>query len=270
MAHLCKLIEAAETMPSLQDLADQVGLSLYHLQRQFKKIIGVTPRQYATAHRAQQLRQQLKKFDEVTAAMCEAGFESSSRFYRQSTALLGMTPTQYRQGAEGMSVQYTVQPCWLGWVLVAATPKGVCAIALGDTEAALVEQLQRDFPEAQVSQAEPTFQDWVAQVLSLIETPQHAVTLPLDIRGTAFQQQVWQALQAIPPGMTVSYGDIARQLGKPKAVRAVAQACSKNQLAVVIPCHRVVGSDGSLRGYRWGCDRKQALLSKEAAMPEDG
>lgn len=181
-----------------------------------------------------------------------------------------MTSTEFLQTTSPVKMRYTTQPCWLGWVLIAATAKGICAIAFDDTPDALVAQLEADFlkvhPAAQGGEGDDKFQAWVEQILNLIDRPSHPTHLPLDIQGTPFQQQVWQALQTIPPGTTRSYGAIARSIGNPKAVRAVAQACANNTLAVVIPCHRVVGSDGSLRGYRWGRDRKQALLDREIAQ----
>lgn len=175
-----------------------------------------------------------------------------------------MTPTTYKKGAEGVEIRFAVQPCWLGWVLVAATPQGICAIAFDDTPEALTTQLHDQFPNAVFLDDDPAFATWVEQVLKFIEAPQHGLDLPLDIRGTVFQQQVWKALQTIPAGHTVSYAEVARQIGKPKAVRAVAQACAANQLAVAVPCHRVIASNGALSGYRWGRDRKQALLEQEA------
>lgn len=265
IAAVCQQIEAAERPLSLDAMAQMASLSAYHFHRVFKAVLGVTPKQYTAAHRAQHLRQHLQEESTVTQAMYNAGFETSSNFYDQSTALLGMTPAQYKRGASGIAMQYTVQPCWLGWVLIAATVKGICTIALGDTPEALSAHLQATFPKAHLSEGDRVFENWVEQVLSLLETPQQTVDLPLDIQGTAFQQQVWQALRTIAPGTTVSYTDLATHIGKPKAVRAVANACANNQIAVVIPCHRVVGSDGSLRGYRWGRDRKQALLTKEEA-----
>ena len=201
-------------------------------------------------------------------ASYEAG-ETSSNFYDQSTAILGMTPSQFQQGASNVEIRYTVQPCWLGNVLVAATLKGICAIAFGDTSETLTTQLQVDFPKAQLHRGDRAFETWVEQVLSLIDAPNQAIELPLDLQGTAFQQQVWQALRTIALGTTVSYAKLADSIGKPRAVRAVANACASNHIAVAIPCHRVIGSDGKLRGYRWGHDRKQALLQKEAACFDD-
>ncbi len=266
IAAICQQIETAEMPLSLAAMAQRAGLSAYHFHRVFKSLVGVTPKQYASAHRTQRLRQQLQEHT-VTQAMYDAGFQSSSNFYDQSTTLLGMTPAQYQQGAKGLTIRYTVQPCWLGWVLIAATAKGICTIAFDDTPEALTTHLQTTFSQAQLCDGDRAFAGWVEQVLSLLETPHQTVDLPLDIQGTAFQQQVWQALQTIAPGTTLSYSDLAQHIGKPKAVRAVANACANNQIAVVIPCHRVIGSDGNLRGYRWGRDRKQALLTKEKASP---
>lgn len=265
IANVCKQIEASDTLLSLDKMAQVAGLSLYHFHRVFKEVVGITPKQYVAAYRAKRVRQHLQESDTVTQAIYEAGFETSSNFYDQSTSLLGMTPSQYQRGAHGIEIQHTVQPCWLGWVLVAATPKGICAIAFGDTPEILTAQLQIDFPKAQFCESNPEFERWVEQVLSLIEAPQHPVELPLDIQGTVFQQQVWQVLRDIAPGTTLNYAEVAQRIGNPKAVRAVANACASNHIAVAIPCHRVIGSDGRLKDYRWGRDRKQALLDKETA-----
>jgi AraC family transcriptional regulator, regulatory protein of adaptative response / methylated-DNA-[protein]-cysteine methyltransferase len=271
IAQMCKRIEqsvevgASIAKPmALQDMAEIAGLSPYHFHRLFKQIVGVTPKAYAVAHRAKRAREELQEGISVTQAIYSAGFETSSSFYDKSTRMLGMTPTEYQQGARGIEIQFAVKPVWLGWVLVAATSKGICTISLGDTAEALTAQLKNQFPHAQILESDPTFENWIEQILALIETPQRGLNLPLDIQGTAFQQRVWQALQTIAPGNTASYSTIAQQIGNPKAVRAVARACASNQLAVAVPCHRVVGSDGSLRGYRWGNDRKRALLEREA------
>jgi AraC family transcriptional regulator, regulatory protein of adaptative response / methylated-DNA-[protein]-cysteine methyltransferase len=240
-------------------------LSHYHFHRLFKQIVGVTPKAYAIAYRSKRAREALQEGISVTQAIYNAGFETSSSFYDKSTEMLGMTPTEYQQGARGLEIQFAVKSVWLGWVLVAATPKGICTISLGDTAEVLRTQLQHQFPHAQIQESDPTFEDWIEQVLAFIETPQRGLNLPLDIQGTAFQRQVWQALQTIAPGHTASYSEIAQQIGNPKAVRAVARACAANQLAVAVPCHRVLGNDGSLKGYRWGSDRKQSLLEREAS-----
>ncbi|BAZ52783.1 methylated-DNA--protein-cysteine methyltransferase [Nostoc sp. NIES-4103] len=266
IAHICKLIEQSQKPLSLQKLAQIAGLSQYHFHRLFKKMVGVTPKEYANAHRGKRIREELQQGSSVTEAIYNAGFETSSSFYEKSTMMLGMTPSKYQQGADGIEIRFAVKRSWLGWVLVAATTKGICAIHLGDTEEVLIEQLQNQFPNAQLSESDSTFEDWIEQVIAFIEMPQQGLNLPLDIQGTAFQQRVWRTLQDIPPGSTASYAQIAQQIGNPKAVRAVARACATNQLAIAIPCHRVVGSDNTLKGYRWGCDRKRALLEREAAQ----
>lgn len=249
---------------SLQAMANLVGLSPYHFHRLFKKVVGITPKEYATAHQTMRMRQELMQEVTVTEAIYEAGFETSSSFYNKSTVMLGMTPTDYQKGAKGIDIRFTIRPCWLGWILVAATTKGICAIALDDTPEALVTQLQDEFPSANLHKNDPTLEDWVEQVLAFVEVPQYQFDLPLDIQGTAFQQQVWKALQTIPPGSTASYSHIAQQIGKPKAIRAVAQACAANHIAIAIPCHRVISRNGELSGYRWGRDRKRALIERES------
>lgn len=264
IAAACRQIEQAEAPPSLSDLAAAAGLSPSHFQRVFKATMGITPKQYAIAHRAQQVRHHLHTQPTVTEAIYAAGFETASQFYEQSLVTLGMQPAHYRKGADGMAIQYTVKPCWLGWVLIAGTAKGICAIALDDAPEPLVAQLRKRFPKANLQTGDRTFEIWVTQVLEHLDAPHQPIDVPLDLRGTAFQHQVWTLLRTIPPGETQSYGEIAKQLGNPKATRAVAQACGANPVAVVVPCHRVVGRDGQLRGYRWGCDRKQALLQREA------
>ncbi|PSB04405.1 bifunctional DNA-binding transcriptional regulator/O6-methylguanine-DNA methyltransferase Ada [Merismopedia glauca] len=264
ISRICQLIEQTEEHISLQVMADLAGLSQYHFHRLFKKVVGITPKQYFIAHRAKRVHQVLDREITITQAIYEAGFEASSSFYRKSTAILGMTPTKYKNGANGVEIRYAIAQSWLGLMLVAATPHGICAIFFGDTPEALTIQLQNQFPKAEFHQNEPELKNWVQQVLAFVEIPQSEFKLPLDIRGTVFQQRVWQALQEIPPGSRVSYADIASKIGNPKAVRAVAQACAANRLAVVIPCHRVVRSDGDLSRYRWGCDRKRALLDRES------
>jgi AraC family transcriptional regulator, regulatory protein of adaptative response / methylated-DNA-[protein]-cysteine methyltransferase len=267
IAEVCKQITESEKPLSLATMAQIAGLSSHHFHRVFKEIVGVTPKQYASNQRANRVRQQLQENNTVTQAIYEAGFETSSSFYDKSTTLLGMTPTEYQQGAKGLEIQFAVKQIWLGWVVVAMTTKGICAIGLGDTAEVVTAQLQQQFPHAQLQESDPEFADWIDRVINFIETPQLGLDLPLDIQGTAFQQRVWQALQQIPVGTTASYSDIAAQIGNPKAVRAVARACATNQIAVAIPCHRVIGSDGSLKGYRWGSDRKRTLLDREATQP---
>lgn len=265
IAAACRMIEAAETPPSLDALATRIGFSRFHFHRRFKAVTGLTPRAYAAAHRAGKLRAALAGGDDsVTGALHEAGY-SSSRFYAAATGLLGMTPTTYRKGGTGMDIRFAIGASSLGAILVAATEKGLCAITLGDDPEALVRDLQDRFPKARLIGGDADFEAWVAQVVGFVEAPKIGLDLPLDVRGTAFQQRVWQALRAIPAGKTVTYTDVAAAIGAPSAVRAVAGACAANALAVAIPCHRVVRSDGSLSGYRWGVERKRALLEREKA-----
>ncbi len=264
VASACRLIERAESAPSLDALAEAAGLSRFHFHRVFKNLTGVTPKAYAAAHRAQRMREALPKSATVTEAIYGAGFNSSGRFYETSSQRLGMTPSDFRAGGEGATIRFAVGACSLGSVLVAATGKGVCAILLGDEPEALVRDLEDRFPRATLIGADREFEQWVAKVVGLVEAPALGLDLPLDVRGTAFQQRVWQALRDIPRGATVSYTELARRVGAPKAIRAVAQACAANPLAVAIPCHRVVRADGSLSGYRWGVERKRALLEREA------
>lgn len=261
----CRTIEQSETPPILAALATEAGLSPYHFHRLFKSITGLTPRAYATAHRAKQIRQQLRQADTVTTAICEAGYNSSSRFYEASNAILGMTPSAYRDGGMNTVIHFATGACSLGWILVARSQRGICAILLGDAPAPLVSELQSSFPKAQFVNDAPEFADLLVRVIAFIEEPALGLALPLDVRGTVFQQRVWQVLQRIPPGKTLSYTEIAKQIGKPKAIRAVASACAANRLAVAIPCHRAVRHDGTLTGYRWGVERKRALLAKETA-----
>jgi AraC family transcriptional regulator of adaptative response/methylated-DNA-[protein]-cysteine methyltransferase len=260
----CRIIEQAEDMPSLDGLATAVGMSRYHFHRIFKAITGVTPKAYAVAQRAQRVRDELVRTDTVTEAIYGAGFQSNGRFYETSSEVLGMTPTAFRSGGNGAAIRFAVGQCSLGSILVAATDKGVCTILLGDDPDVLVRDLQDRFPTAQLIGADPDFEHAVATVIGFVEAPALGLDLPLDIRGTAFQQRVWQALRTIPAGSTASYTDIAQRLGMPTAGRAVAQACAANPLAVAIPCHRVVRRDGALSGYRWGVERKRALLDREA------
>ena len=265
VAAACRAIDAAEEVPDLAVLAEAAGMSRFHFHRVFKQVSGLTPRAYAQARRAERLRAGLPGSGSVTAAMYDAGYNSSGRFYAQSQEVLGMRPADYRAGGAGRVIRFAVGACSLGSILVAATPKGVCAILLGDDPDALVQDLQDRFPKAELKGGERDFEQWMAQVVGLVEAPEQGLSLPLDVQGTAFQQRVWEALRAIPPGSTASYAEIARRIGAPKAVRAVAQACAANALAVAIPCHRVVKSDGAISGYRWGVERKKQLLQREAA-----
>ncbi len=264
IAAACRMIETAEDLPELATLAAAAGLSPFHFHRVFKAATGVTPRAYAAAHRAGQLRARLGAAATVTEAIYESGFNASSRFYDSAAGLLGMTPTRWRQGGAGEVIRFAIAQSALGAVLVAATAKGICAIQLGDDPEALLRELQDRFPQAELRGGEPGFEALVAQVIGLVENPRQGIDLPLDVRGTAFQQRVWQALREIPAGRTASYAEVAARLGAPAAVRAVAGACAANALAVAIPCHRVVRTDGGLSGYRWGVARKRELLAREA------
>ncbi|MHA6196691.1 bifunctional DNA-binding transcriptional regulator/O6-methylguanine-DNA methyltransferase Ada [Pseudomonas wadenswilerensis] len=259
----CKLIESAEVEPSLNQLAEQVNMSPYHFHRVFKRATGLTPKAYASAHRARKLRHQLHRADSITEAVYEAGFNSNSRFYESSNARLGMTPGTWRDGGANTDIHFAIAQCSLGAILIAQSAKGICAILLGDDPQVLLQDLQDKFPKANLIGADEGFEQLVAQVVGFVEAPAIGLDLPLDLRGTAFQERVWQALREIPVGSTASYAQIAERIGAPKAVRAVAQACGANSLAVAIPCHRVVRSDGNLSGYRWGVERKQQLLQRE-------
>ncbi len=265
IAELCRYIESADHPPTLDMLARRAGVSAYHLHRLFKAVTGVTPRQYADAHRARRVRTELGARRTVTDAIYGAGFNSSGRFYGQAAALLGMTPTRFRAGGPDTTIRFAVGECSLGSILVAASDQGVCAILLGDDPETLVRDLQDRFPRARLIGGDAEFEGLVAQVVGLVETPARGLDLPLDVRGTAFQQRVWQALREIPAGRTASYSEVARRIGAPTSVRAVAHAVASNPLAVAIPCHRVVRTDGALAGYRWGIDRKRALLEREAS-----
>jgi AraC family transcriptional regulator, regulatory protein of adaptative response / methylated-DNA-[protein]-cysteine methyltransferase len=265
IAEACRLVVASEEPPDLDALAQAAGMSRFHFHRVFRETTGVTPKAYAAAHRAERVRAELGRGSSVTEAIYGAGFNSSGRFYATSSAMLGMTPKDFRAGGQGAVIRFAIGECSLGSILVAATAKGVCAIMFGDDPDALLRALQDRFPRAELIGADQSFEETVAKVVGLVEAPALGLDLPLDLRGTAFQQRVWQALRDIPPGTTVSYAEIARRIGAPKAVRAVAQACASNAVAVAIPCHRVVRTDGALSGYRWGVERKRRLLEREAA-----
>ncbi|MEY2929588.1 MAG: methylated-DNA-[protein]-cysteine S-methyltransferase [Pseudomonadota bacterium] len=268
VADLCRFIdrslEEAGVLPGLQELAEHAGLSPHHLHRAFKAVTGVTPRAYGAAQKARRLRSELEANTSVTAASYRAGFGSSSRLHSASQRL-GMTPSRYRAGGQEEQIEFSVGSCSLGALLVAATERGLCAILLGEDAAELERDLRRRFARAELRAGGTEFQRRVAQVIQFVEQPQLGLSLPLDLRGTAFQERVWQALQAIPAGATQSYRQVAQALGTPQAVRAVASACGANPLAVAVPCHRVVRSDGGLSGYRWGIERKRALLEREQA-----
>ncbi len=266
VADICRVIEAAGEPPNLAALARRAGLSVYHFHRVFKAVTGVTPRSYAAAHRIERVRNALRERRRtVTEAIYDAGFNSASRFYESSDRLIGMTPTEYRAGGAEKEIHFAVGECSLGSILVAQSVKGVCAISLGDDPEALVRDLEDRFARATLVGGDPAFERVVAQVVGFVERPAATFDLPLDVRGTAFQRRVWQALRDIPIGSTASYSDIAARIGVPNGARAVAQACAANALAVAIPCHRVVRTNGSLSGYRWGIERKRHLLTLEGA-----
>jgi len=260
----CRIIEESETAPGLEELAKRVGVSAYHFHRVFKQVTGLTPREYAAARREQRVRDELARGGAVTEAIFDAGYNSSGRFYEKSDEVLGMTPTSYRAGGANAEIRFAIGQCSLGAILVAKSDRGVCAILLGDDADELAREMQDQFPRANLIGGDGEFEQLVARVVGFVEAPGIGLDLPLDVRGTVFQQRVWQALREIPAGETASYTDIANRIGSPKSVRAVAQACAANTLAVAIPCHRVVRNDGGLSGYRWGVERKRALLEKEA------
>ena len=265
----CVYLSSAAARPSLAALAARLGGSPYHLQRNFKRLVGLTPRAYAEACRLNSVKRQLRKGDDVTSAVFGAGYGSSSRFYERAAAHLGMPPSTYRRGGSGMSIRYTIVDSPLGRLLVAATERGVCAVAMGKPDADLERDLAREYPAATISAAGPSFTGWTAEILARLSGRRPRIDLPLDVQATAFQWQVWQALAAIPFGETRTYSQVAAAIGQPRSVRAVARACATNPVAVAIPCHRVVGASGSLTGYRWGVNRKRELLQREAGVTGD-
>ncbi len=265
----CARLRASEMTPSLAELADAAALSPYHFHRVFKQVTGTTPRDYARTHRLGLLADKLEAGEKVTQAIYGVGFGSSSGAYAAAPAALGMTPAARRKGGKGETIRYATLATPLGQALVAATERGVCMTALGDDAATLAAQLRRRFPAATVVEDRAALSDWAQRIVGFITAPERNLDLPLDIRGTAFQTRVWRALQKIPLGSTVSYAEIAASLGEPRAVRAVAQACAANKLALLVPCHRVVRSDGDLAGYRWGVERKRELLTRERAAKAD-
>jgi len=266
VAKACRIIEGSEEELALEELSGAIGRSPSYFHRIFKAITGLTPKDYAAAHRAKKLRQRLAAGNTVTEALYDAGFSSSGRFYEKSTHMLGMTPSRYRAGGADEEIRFAVGQTSLGAILVASSGKGVAAILLGDDPNELVRNLQDRFPKAHLIGADRDYEALIAKVVGLVETPGRGLNLPIDVRGTAFQQRVWQALQKVPAGETVSYAELARRIGSPKAVRAVASACAANNLAVAIPCHRVLRMDGSLSGYAWGIERKRALLDREQSQ----
>jgi AraC family transcriptional regulator of adaptative response/methylated-DNA-[protein]-cysteine methyltransferase len=262
VAKACRLIEQADEAPKLEEISASVGLSPYHFHRIFKSIAGLTPKAYATAYRNKQVRDKLSRSKSVTEAIYGSGYKSNGRFYATATDVLGMTPSAYRSGGDRAEISFAIGECSLGGILVASTQKGICAIFFGEP-ASLKRDLQKQFPRAQLVPADRDFEQITAKVIAFVEEPRIGLDLPLDVRGTAFQHRVWEELRRIPLGSTASYAEVAKRIGQPSAVRAVARACATNHIAVAIPCHRVVGSDGSLTGYRGGVHRKRALLDRE-------
>ncbi|MCE9888878.1 bifunctional DNA-binding transcriptional regulator/O6-methylguanine-DNA methyltransferase Ada [Kluyvera intermedia] len=262
VAYACRLLEQ-ESPITLDALAQAVAVSPYHFHRMFKSVTGMTPKAWQQAWRARRLRESLSEDETVTQAVLAAGFPTSSSYYRHADEMLGMSAKTYRQGGKATEIHYATGECSLGRCLVAISERGICAVLLGDDEPALIDELQRSFPAARFLPADAAFSQHIAAVVASLNQPTTALSLPLDIRGTAFQQLVWQALRAIPVGETRSYQQVAQSIGNPQAVRAVASACAANRLAILVPCHRVVRGDGSLSGYRWGVARKAALLQRE-------
>ncbi|MCB5187601.1 bifunctional DNA-binding transcriptional regulator/O6-methylguanine-DNA methyltransferase Ada [Methylobacillus caricis] len=270
IANACEMIEQAEHAFTLKQLAQKSGMSSFHFHRLFKSVTGLTPKAYSSAHQLKKMRNGLRHSGSVTEAIFEAGYNANSRFYEKSMAGLGMTPSRFRRGGINTQIRFAVAECSLGSMLVASTAKGICAILLGDDPGQLLHELQDAFPNAELLGGDEGYEETVSRVIGLVEAPAIGLELPLDIQGTVFQHRVWQALRDIPPGETASYTEIAARLGAPRAVRAVASACAANRLAVAIPCHRVVRSDGELAGYRWGIERKRTLLERESNCDDGG
>ncbi len=266
VVNICAYIDASDQPPPLDELAARAGLSSYYFHRLFKSITGLTPRAYATAQRNRRIRLELQGSATITNAIFDAGYSSSSRFYENAEQILGMTPGDYRAGGSNNEIRFALGECSLGSILVAQSDRGVCAISLGDDPETLLRELQDRFAQASLIGADAEFEQRVAHIIAYVEAPGIGLELPLDIRGTAFQQRVWQALREIPAGATASYSEVAQRIGSPAAVRAVASACAANTLAVAIPCHRVVRQDGKLSGYRWGIERKRSLLDREQTL----
>jgi AraC family transcriptional regulator of adaptative response/methylated-DNA-[protein]-cysteine methyltransferase len=264
VARVCQAIEESDGVPTLEQLAEDVGMTPFHLHRVFKAVTGLTPKGYAVAQRSQRVRSRLQSGEgTITEAMYAAGYNSNGRFYGESQAILGMTPSSFRSGGEKEEIKFALGQCSLGAILVAQSQRGICAISLGDDPEALLRNLEKQFPKARLLGGDQDFETIVAKVVGFVDSPSRGCDLPLDLRGTAFQQRVWKALTEIPAGSRVSYTELARQIGAPASIRAVAQACGSNRLAVAIPCHRVVRQDGELAGYRWGIERKRQILQRE-------
>jgi AraC family transcriptional regulator, regulatory protein of adaptative response / methylated-DNA-[protein]-cysteine methyltransferase len=261
----CRLIEEIEGSPTLASLAEDLGVSLFHLQRVFRRVTGITPREYSEARRLHTFKAGIKKGDSVTTAIYNAGYGSASRLYERAPAQLGMTPNEYRRGAPGASITYAIADSFLGRLLVAATEKGICCVRLGESDAELEAEIKAEFPAAEMRRDDGELSEWIGQLSRHLEGKQPHIDLPLDVRATAFQWRVWQELRKIPYGGVRSYGEIARAIGQPGASRAVGRAIATNPAAIVIPCHRVIREDRGIGGYRWGVERKKALLKREGS-----
>lgn len=260
----CRVIEACgEAGISLDALSRELAVSPHHLHRVFRKITGVTPRQYSAAFRLEEFKSRIRNGEALTSAIYESGYGSSSRLYEKSSSHLGMTPATYRRGGKGMSIIYTIVDSHLGRLLVAATPRGICAVSLGEKDRELEALLSAEYPAADIRRDDTYLLDRVNLLLDHLAGARPHLDLPLDLQATAFQMQVWEELRNIPYGETRTYREVAEAIGRPGAVRAVARACATNPVAIVTPCHRVIRGDGSLGGYRWGMARKEALLSRE-------
>ena len=261
---VCSVLNSSDSESvTLAELASHAGVSVFHLQRTFKRVMGISPRQYLAARKFGNFKALVRKGDSVTTALYESGFNSSSRLYEYASEELGMTPATYSRGGRGVNINYTIVASSMGRLLVAMTERGVCAVRMGDSDKELERDLSAEFPNAEIKRDDSALREQVQKILNHLDNNEPRLDLPLDIRATAFQRQVWEKLRAIPYGQTVSYGDVAKALGKPGAVRAVGRACATNPVALVIPCHRVVREDQSLGGYRWGLERKKKLLERE-------
>jgi AraC family transcriptional regulator of adaptative response/methylated-DNA-[protein]-cysteine methyltransferase len=279
MARVCREIEArihasldsdtGDERLTLAALSATAGMSSHQLERAFRSVMGITPRQYADAHRMRRLKSRLRKGDDVTTALYDAGFGSSSRLYERAPSQLGMTPATYRKGGAGMRIAYTIVSSPLGRLLVGATERGISALYLGETESHLEATLKKEYPRAEIMRDRNGLEGWVGKILTHLRGREPQLDLPTDVQATAFQRCVWEELRRIPYGTTRTYSEVARAIGRPKAIRAVARACATNPVSVVVPCHRVVREDGNLAGYRWGLDRKQALIEHESAAAKN-
>ena len=259
----CRRIESSPTQPSLAELAAEANMSQGHFHRLFKKLTGITPKEYASSKQSDRFLEALDDGNSITTAVYEAGYSGPGRAYDQLKTRMGMTPSDYGKGAPGITIRYALAECFLGWTLVAATDRGICAVMFGDDPSELPGMLLKRFTKADLRESSPDETEILKRAIAEIDTPPETFSIPLDIIGTAFQKRVWKALMEVPPGETAGYGDIAERIGRPKAVRAVASACGANRIALFIPCHRIIRRDGGLGGYRWGLERKRIILERE-------